>query len=219
MKEALGHGGKTPALARPGRRQFRDQQVRHHRSGVHQGADAERRQHVPVCQHAPGYRAKQNGGDSRGLHQAIGLHQLIAGGQLAENAVFGRRVGRRANAHQRIANKWVKAHADTQRPEQLQPVGEHHYPSLSKAVRHLTNKGREEYVSTYKHHLQDWLAPVRIELSLEQRQGGKQQGVITKRREELGGSHRQHALRQQRIVRAYWLMHVALPPRRVCSSG
>jgi hypothetical protein len=82
VEEAGGHRFKAPGLPRTGNRQTWDKEVCDHRSGIDNGANAQRRQYVPVGQHASCHRAHQNGGDGGGFHQAIGFHQLIARGQL-----------------------------------------------------------------------------------------------------------------------------------------
>ncbi|MNP27717.1 hypothetical protein D3C76_1206440 [compost metagenome] len=190
-------------MTRTGRRQFGDKQVGDHRPGIHHRADPQRRQHVPVCQHPTRHRAQQDRRYGRGLHQPVGFDQLIARRQFTEDTVLGGGVGCRPDPHQRIANKRIHAKADAGGTQQLQAVGEHHHPPFGEAVRHLTDKGGEKDVSAHKHHLQDRLAPVRVKLGFEQRQGGKQQRVITKGREELGGSNRHHPLRPDGSVSGY----------------
>ena len=71
------------------------------------------------------------------------------------------------NTHQRIAEKRIDTKADTGCAQQLQAVGKHHHPAFGEAIRHLPDKRRKKNVSTYKHHLQDGLAPLRIELRFQ----------------------------------------------------
>ncbi len=153
VEEAAGHWPEAPGLPRTRHGQFGDKQVGDHRATVHQGADAKCGEHMPVCQYASRHRAQQNSRNGGGLHQAVGLHQLITGGELTQNTVLRRGVGCRTNAHQRVADKRVDTKADTCRAQKLKAVGKHHDTTFREAVRQLADKRRKYDVSTHKHHL------------------------------------------------------------------
>ena len=158
---------------------------------------------MPVGEDPAGHGAQQDRRDGRGLHQSVSLHQLIAGGQFAENAVLGRRIGGGANPHQRIADKRIDTEADAAGAEQLQTVGHHHHPAFGKAIGKLADKRSKKNVSAHKQHLQDRLAPLRIIELLHQRQCGEEKRIVAEGRQELGADHRQHPFRVQRRVSMY----------------
>ena len=153
VEEAAGHWPEAPGLSRTRHGQFGDKQVGDHRATVHQGTDAKRGEYMPVCQYTSRHRTQENSRNGGGLHQAVGLHQLIAGGELTQNAVLRRGVSCRANAHQRVADKRVDTKADACRAQKLKAVGKHHDPTFREAVCHLADKRRKYNVSTHKHHL------------------------------------------------------------------
>ena len=102
-----------------------------------------------------------------------------------------------ADAHQRVANKRVNPRANGCRARQFQGIGKHHHPAFRETVRHLPDEWSKDNVSAHKHHLQDRLAPVGVKLGFQQRQRGKQQRVITERREKLRGDDGHHAFRPE----------------------
>ena len=79
-EETARHFPQMPGLARASRGQFRDIQVSDHCASIGQRTGRKRGNHVPVGQNAAGDRTEQNRGNGGSFHQAVGLHQFVAGG-------------------------------------------------------------------------------------------------------------------------------------------
>ncbi|MNC40563.1 hypothetical protein D3C75_892800 [compost metagenome] len=73
-----------------GYRQARDIEVSDDCRAVNHGTHRQCGHDMPVCQHATGYRTHQDGGNGGSFHQPVGLHQLIAAGDLTQDAVLRR---------------------------------------------------------------------------------------------------------------------------------
>ena len=132
--------------------------------------DAKRGEHVPVCQHAARHRPQENSRKWWRDHQAVDLHQLIAGGELTQNAVLRRGVSCRANAYQRVANKRLISKQMLAAPRSLRLLANIMTRPFGEAVRHSDNKRRKSMWAPTNNSSVDRLAPVGIKPSFQQRQ-------------------------------------------------
>jgi hypothetical protein len=129
--------------------------------------------------------AQDDGGDGQALDPAVGLDQLRGRQQLGEDAVLGRRVGRRAQAHDRIRQQRVRAEQHHQAAHHLDRVADEHDLALGHGVGEGAHERRQHHVEQREHRHQ-CRAPARSGPGrLQQFDGGDEQRVVGQRREEL----------------------------------
>ncbi len=123
--------------------------------------------------------------DRQPLDPAVGLDQLRRRQQLGEDAVLGRRVGRRAQTDHRIGQQRVAAEQHHQAAQHLDAVADEHDPALGHRVGEGADEGRQQHVEQREHRRQGRHLPGRRVRRLQQLDGGHQQRVVSQRAEEL----------------------------------
>ena len=129
--------------------------------------------------------AQDDGGHGEALDPAVGHHQFAVGQVLGDDAVLGRRVGGRPEAHQGIGIQRVQPgdHEDT--AQHLDAVADEHDPALGHGVGEGADEGRQEHVGDGEEELEQGFVLGRG-LNLPQGgDGGDEQRVVGQRGEEL----------------------------------
>ncbi len=184
-----------------GRRQTRNQQVGRGREPITGSDHHERAYDIPVGEHAPEDCADQDGGDGRGLEQAVCLNQAVRRSELGQNPVLRWRIRCGANANEAVREEGVETQAHRQRAGQLERIGDEHHATLGQRVGERADERREQDVSGNEELLQDGGGPVRIVIQSQQSQCAEQQSVVGQRRKELRDEDADHSAGPERGMR------------------
>ena len=172
--------------------------VHHHQQrdrGLGRGVDAgvherqvQRQQaagHIGRNQLATEQHAQNDGANGQALDPAVGLDQLRGRQQLGEDAVFGRRVGRRAQPHQGVGQQRMHTPQHQQAADHLDRVADEHHLTLGPRVSKSAHEGREDHVKQRKQRHQRCRLPARRLLRAQQLDGHHKERVVRQRAEEL----------------------------------
>jgi hypothetical protein len=131
------------------------------------------------------HHAQDDGADRQALDPPVGLDQLRRRQQLGQDAVLGRRVGRRAEADDGVGHQWVAAEQHHQAADHLDAVGDEHHPALGDRVGKCADEGRQHHIEEGEHRHQCGRLPGRRTVAAQQLDGGDEQCVVGERAEEL----------------------------------
>jgi hypothetical protein len=133
--------------------------------------------------------AEQHAEDDRADRQpfdpAVRLDELRGRQQLGEDAVLGRRVGRRTEADHCIGDQRVSAEQHHQAADHLDGVRDEHHAPFGHGIGKGAHQRREDHVEQCEHRRQRRHVPGRGTRGLEQFDGRHQQRVVSQRAEEL----------------------------------
>jgi len=136
-------------------------------------------------QGAPQYRAQNNGPYGQALDPAIGQDQEPVGQVFGEDAVFGRGIGRGAQAHHPVSHQGMDMEKHQGTARHLHRIGDEHHPPLGHGIRKGPHKGRQQHVGNGEKELEQRVVGVRRLHFPEGVDGGDEQGIVGERGEKL----------------------------------
>ncbi len=151
-----------------------------HMQTLHDGAGDAR-----CDEHAAEHGAEDDGRDGQAFHPAIGPYQSFRRQVFGEDAVFGGRVGRRAEAGQAVCEQRVDADQHGDAARHLDRVADEHHAALGQRVGKSADERREHDERQDERLLQNGRVPARRVHLFQQGDGGKQQCVVGERGEKL----------------------------------
>ena len=105
-------------------------------------------------QDAAEHHAEDDRADRQAFDPAVGLDQLGGRQVLGEDAVLGRRVGRRAEADDRIGGSGLHPNSISRQPTTLMVFDDEHHLALGQSVGEGADEGREHHVEDDEEELQ-----------------------------------------------------------------
>ena len=155
------------------------------RSTIRQVQRQQQRRQVRAHELAAEQHAQDDGADGQALDPAVGLDQLRRRQQLGEDAVLGRRVGRRAQPHHGVGQQRVAAEQHHQAAHHLDAVADEHDAALGQRIGEGADEGRQHDVEQREHRHQGGALPFGGARRAQQLDRGDEQRVVGQRAEEL----------------------------------
>ena len=141
--------------------------------------------HRVAHQLAAQHDAENDRGDGEALDPAVGLDQLRGRQQFGEDAVLGRRIRRRAQAHDRVGHQRVTAEEHHQAAHDLDRVADEHHLALGQGVGEGAHQRRQRDVEDGEDGHQRRALPFRGSCGAQQFDGSNEKRLVGQRREEL----------------------------------
>ena len=141
--------------------------------------------------------AEQGRADHRHLQPAVGRDQPLRADQLGDQAVLGRRIGRRAQADHHEGGDRMQARQQRQHTQHLDAVHPRHQPRLREGIGQRPEQRRQQHIRQREPELQHRRPPAGQAALLQHGDGHDQQGVVGQRGGELGGNQQVKARRHR----------------------
>ena len=128
---------------------------------------------------------QDDGADRQPLNPAIGAHQLRGRQQLGQDAVLGRGIRRRPQAHDGVGQQRMRPPQHQQAAQHLDGVADQHDPPFGHGIGKRPDKRGQHHVKQGKHGHQSRLLPLVRPRTAQKCDRGNEQGIVGQRAEKL----------------------------------
>ncbi|MGF6509685.1 hypothetical protein OKW26_005512 [Paraburkholderia sp. 32] len=146
-----------------------------------------RRGDMRADQRAAEHRAENDRADRGAFDPAVRGNEPVRRQQFGENAVFGGRVGRRAEADDAVRNQRMRADQHRYAANHLDRIGDEHHASFRTGVGECAHEGGKNDVRQHKKQLEQRRHPVRSVKIFQQSDSSDQKRIVGQRRKKLRG--------------------------------
>ena len=133
--------------------EFRNQQIGYRCAQVEACDYLHGKQGRTICEPAPKHHAEQYRSDGRAFEQTVRLDQFFFADELRQDAVFGRRIRRRAQTHNGIPGKGMQAAQNQRGAGELDQIGAKHHAPFGPCIRKRADVRRKQNKGEHKRDL------------------------------------------------------------------